>query len=248
MAKKRKKRKTPTLDLPLFDLPMQAQAVSCDVEDAALAAGDVPQAGDELATSAPATAREPDELPDDDLPEESVPEAVDLAVQAHLSEDSPVQHSLFETEEVVDGGVDSPPTVAGSEEEEILASWSERLRAGLADLLMHVLMLAVAITVAYRLGVELRWSFWPPFAGLALIFSFLYWMVPVAFWGQTPGMAWVGQAARSVGDEPLTFYQAFLRWAGALITTALAGLPQLLSLKAGGSLSDRLSESKTVSL
>lgn len=156
------------------------------------------------------------------------------------------QALLFEVESPQESAAGDPAEDRPTPE--VPASWGRRLQAGLADLAIHLLMLAVAATAAYRLGVRLTWDYWPPFAGLALIFSFLYWMVPVAFWGQTPGMAWVGQAARGLDDQPLTFYQVFLRWIGALLTTALAGLPLLLALGAGGSLSDRLSASKTVVL
>ena len=58
-------------------------------------------------------------------------------------------------------------------------------------------------------------------------------------------MAWIGNVARSLDDEPLSFGQAIMRWVGALLTLGFAGLPVLLSL-GGRSLSDWLSESKTV--
>lgn len=222
MAKRKSKRQPePPPELPFFDLPLHPEAESGNEADSELA-GDAPDDGAEVAGRVPASpAAGPDDPPSEEAPTER-------------------QRTLFGDEaEVGDGEVPG---------EEAVAVWPHRLRAGLADLTIHVLMLAVAAIAALRLGVDLDASHWPPFAGLALIFSFLYWMVPVAFWGQTPGMAWVGHAARSLDDEPLTFRQTFLRWLGALLTAALAGLPQLLSLKGGASLSDRMSASKTVVL
>lgn len=142
-----------------------------------------------------------------------------------------------------------PPARSRSESlpETTAAPLAERLRAGLADLAVQLLMLAVAVTAAYRLGVTVTVEYWPPFAVLALVFSFLYWVVPLAFWGQTPGMAWVGHLARGPDDGPLTFDQTFRRWLGALLTLSFAGLPLLLAL-GGRSLSDRLSGSRSVKL
>ncbi|MEM6455925.1 MAG: RDD family protein [Acidobacteriota bacterium] len=123
----------------------------------------------------------------------------------------------------------------------------DRLIAGLADLAVHLIMVGASIGAVILMGVPLRVEQWPPFAGLALIFSFPYWVIPLAFWGQTPGMAWIGHLARTLDREPLTFSQAVLRWMGALLTVALIGVPLLLALT-GRSLSDRLSDSATVSL
>ncbi len=94
------------------------------------------------------------------------------------------------------------------------------------------------------MGVVVTVADWQPFVVLALVFSFLYWVVPLAFWGQTPGMAWVGHSARSSSGEPLSFGQTFLRWLGAVFTLALAGFPLLLALS-GRSFTDRLSDSRT---
>ena len=125
------------------------------------------------------------------------------------------------------------------------AGLRDRLMGGLADLAIHLAMLGAVITLVHLMGVQVGWHQWLPFATLTLVFSFLYFVVPLAFWGQTPGMAWVGHTARSVTDEPLSFGQTVLRWFGTLLTLALVGLPLLLAL-GGRSLSDRLSESKTL--
>ncbi len=129
----------------------------------------------------------------------------------------------------------------------LAAPLGERALAGLADLGIQLLMLSVAALACHFVGIELSMRLWPPFVGLGLVLSFLYWIIPLAFWGQTPGMAWLGNIARSFDDEPLSFGQALLRWLGAWITAGLLGLPQLLAL-GGRSLSDRLSDSKTLVL
>lgn len=137
---------------------------------------------------------------------------------------------------------------AGSDDTESVepALVGDRLLGGLADLAVQLLMLGLAIAACHSMGIALTFADWPPFAVLATVFSFLYWVVPLAFWGQTPGMAWVGHTARAESGEPLAFSQTLRRWLGAALTLALAGLPLLLAL-AGRSLTDRLSGSRTVS-
>lgn len=122
----------------------------------------------------------------------------------------------------------------------------DRWLAGVADLLIHTLIVAATVLAVARMGLPLTLGDWPAFAGLGLLLSCLYCVIGLAFWGQTPGMYWLGHLARSVTDEPLTFGQTFLRWLGALLTLALAGLPLLLVWAGGRSMSDRLSDSKTL--
>lgn len=123
----------------------------------------------------------------------------------------------------------------------------DRLASGLADLAVQAIVLASMIGIVRLMDVPFGAEDWMPFAILALAFSFVYWVVPLAFWGQTPGMAWRGQIVRTPEDEALTFAQATLRWCGALLTLGLAGLPLLLAAS-GASLSDRLSQSRTHAL
>ena len=130
------------------------------------------------------------------------------------------------------------------EDTDTRALLGDRLLAGLADLAVQVLMLGLAIAACYLMGIGVTFADWQPFSVLVVAFSFLYWVVPLAFWGQTPGMAWVGHTARSSSGEPLTFGQTSRRWLGAVLTLALAGLPLLLTLT-GRSLTDRLSDSTT---
>ncbi|HUP42559.1 MAG TPA: RDD family protein, partial [Thermoanaerobaculia bacterium] len=86
---------------------------------------------------------------------------------------------------------------------------------------------------------------WPALVLFLLVFSFLYTVLPLAFWGQTPGMAWAGLVARARGYESLTFSQTGRRWLGGLLTAALLGLPALLAAGGGRSMADRLSDSDT---
>jgi len=125
---------------------------------------------------------------------------------------------------------------------------SVRWLAGLADLAVH---LALAITLLFGarlLGVRAGLNDWVPIGFFLLVFSFFYSVLPLAFWGQTPGMAWAGVAARARFGESLTFPQTALRWVGSLLTVALLGLPILLAVGGRRSFSDRLSDSDTVLL
>lgn len=123
-----------------------------------------------------------------------------------------------------------------------------RLLSGAIDLGVHALVLAVAFAGVRLLGVSPTVRSGLPFALFALVFSFLYCVFPLAFWGRTPGMALAHEIARGLDDLPLSFGQTILRWLGALLTLALAGLPTLLALVGERSLVDRLSGSKTVAV
>jgi uncharacterized RDD family membrane protein YckC len=126
------------------------------------------------------------------------------------------------------------------------AGIASRLAAGAADLLVHAAV-GVSVLVGCRsMGVQPVLSDGPALALFLLSFSFLYTVVPLAFWGHTPGMAWAGLDARSRDGEPLAFDQTARRWLGAVVTLLLAGLPLLLAL-GGRSLSDLLSGSETLS-
>lgn len=126
------------------------------------------------------------------------------------------------------------------------ASLGSRIAAGAADLLVHAAV-GVGVLVGCRfLGVRPVLADWPAVALFLLSFSFLYTVVPLAFWGHTPGMAWAGLDARSRDGEALAFDQTARRWLGGIATLLLAGLPLLLSFR-GRSLSDLLSGSETLS-
>lgn len=126
------------------------------------------------------------------------------------------------------------------------ASLGSRLAAGAADVLVHASVVVGVLLGCRYLGVRPILADWPAVALFLLSFSFLYTVVPLAFWGHTPGMAWAGLDARSRDGEALAFDQTARRWLGGIATILLAGLPLLLSLK-GRSLSDLLSGSETLS-
>ena len=89
-----------------------------------------------------------------------------------------------------------------------------------------------------------RYILWAPLAVFVLAWSFLYFVVPLAFWGATPGMSWAGLVSRTAATEPISFGQSALRWLGTWLTWTLGGLPGLLAWT-GRSLADRLSGSGT---
>lgn len=125
-----------------------------------------------------------------------------------------------------------------------------RLVGGLFDLLVHGVVLALLLGVTWWLGtwspeVPPRVDQWVALGLFLLLFSFLYTVIPLAFWGRTPGMSRVHHAARAEDGEPLTFGQTVRRWLGALLTLTLAGLPLVVALGERRSPADRLSASET---
>ncbi len=124
------------------------------------------------------------------------------------------------------------------------APLSRRLRGAFGDLLILASAGVLAATGAHSLGSSLAPEKVPALLLFVVAFSFLYTVIPLAFWGETPGMAWAGLVARARGVEPLSFGQTVLRWFGTWLTWLLLGLPGLLAL-GGRSLADRMSDSRT---
>jgi uncharacterized RDD family membrane protein YckC len=124
------------------------------------------------------------------------------------------------------------------------AGLGSRLAAGSADLLVHAAVLMIALIGTRLLGVRATLADAPALGVFLLAFSFLYTIVPLAFWGHTLGMAWTGLISQNRDGEPLTFGQTARRWLGGVLTLAAAGLPLLLAL-GGRSLADLLSGSVT---
>lgn len=125
-----------------------------------------------------------------------------------------------------------------------------RLLGGFFDLLVHAVVLALLLGATWMLGtwspeVPPRADQWVALGLFLLLFSFLYTVIPLAFWGRTPGMSRVHHAARAEDGEPLTFGQTVRRWLAALFTLALGGLPLVLALGERRSPADRLSASET---
>ncbi len=120
----------------------------------------------------------------------------------------------------------------------------DRIVSGGADVVLLAGVVAVILVAMVFLGVTPRLAHWPGLLGFVLSFSFLYVTLPLAFWGQTPGMAWARLQARDVDERPLAFTQTVLRWLAGVLTVAGVGLPALLGL-GGRSLGDLLSGSLT---
>ena len=121
-----------------------------------------------------------------------------------------------------------------------------QLSAGLVDL---GLVLAVGLVIwlsLYFMGVSVDLGDMGILAIFLLPFSFLYEVVPLAFWGRTAGMARVGLVARGRDGKSLSFSQAALRWVASVLTVCLLGLPWILTATTGRSLADRLSGSQTL--
>lgn len=118
-----------------------------------------------------------------------------------------------------------------------------RLVAGLADLGVVLAVAVSAVVCVALMGVALTPLPWAPMALFLTAFSFLYCVFPLAFWGRTPGMAWQGLRAKSLGGRSLSFGQTAWRWLAGLLTVVTFGLPLVLTLK-GTYLSDLLSKSQ----
>lgn len=127
------------------------------------------------------------------------------------------------------------------------APLGHRLGAGLLDGGLLLVASAAAIVGSFLLDVRWDGEDLPALGLFLLVFSFAYSVVPLAFWGRTPGMALTGIVSRGADGGPLTFGQTAVRWLAGLFTVALAGLPLLLALRPLGSrsLADRLSGSHT---
>ncbi len=121
---------------------------------------------------------------------------------------------------------------------------ARRAAGGLIDLGVCAAVLVVMLVALLAQGVRPLFSDWPAGILFLLSFSFLYAVLPLAFWGRTPGMALAGLRTASLDGRPLTFRQAALKWLGSVLTVALGGLPLLLAL-GGRSLCDLISGSTT---
>jgi len=119
---------------------------------------------------------------------------------------------------------------------------NKRLAGGTLDFAIHLAVLASAVAGSWWLGVPpSRVSFFPLLLFI-LSFSFVYHVLPLTFWGHTPGMASVGLLARSLDGGPLTIAQTILRWLGVLVIVLSLGLLFLVRPHAR-SIPDRLSGS-----
>jgi uncharacterized RDD family membrane protein YckC len=133
----------------------------------------------------------------------------------------------------------------GASDSSVFPSGRERWIAGAADLVVHAAVLVVALIGVRALGIHPALAHAAPFALFLAAFSFLYTVIPLAFWGQTLGMGWMRTIARDRDGQALTFEQTARRWLGGLIVAGLLGLPVWLALH-GRSLTDWLSGSITL--
>lgn len=204
-------------DLSLFDLPLDP---GDDPEDTRPgdAGGDGPAREPGEAGGEPRQAGEPQllDLSPPELPEPR-PEGVETAAD--------------------DGTTDSRPAP-------VPAPFTSRLAASLLDGGVLLTGAALALVGGYLLHVGWDRNDLPALALFVAVFSFVYSVVPLAFWGRTPGMALMRVVARGADGGPLTFGQTALRWLAGVLTVAMAGLPLLLAL-AGRSPADLVSGSRT---
>ena len=121
----------------------------------------------------------------------------------------------------------------------------QRLVAGLTDLGVCAAVVVVLLVTLLAQGIRPGLADWPAGLTFLLAFSFLYAVLPLAFWGRTPGMTLAALKASAREGGPMTFRQAVLKWLGLALTVALAGLPLLLALGGRRSLSDLLAGAVT---
>ena len=169
---------------------------------------------------------------------ETLPLFTEEEIEHHLSErlELPAHHHVVMPSR--------PRRVPDPAPEPARAALGARLRGTATDLVVLAAAGMSAAVGANGLEVEVGTAQLAPLALFVVSFSFLYFVVPLAFWGGTPGMLWAGLVARNAVTEPLSFGQTVLRWLGTWLTWLLAGLPGLLALT-GRSLVDRLSGSTT---
>ena len=125
------------------------------------------------------------------------------------------------------------------------AGAGRRLLAGLGDLALHAAIFVLMLAGARLLGSEITPTALVPTTIGLLVFSLLYTVLPLAFWGQTLGMSFAGIVSSSVDGEPLSFGQSFRLWLAGLLALLFVGLPTLLA-PGGRSLSDRLAGARTL--
>lgn len=215
----------------LFDLPLQPQESSPPETEGT--AGEATRTPPPARRSAQGSERgaEPERV-------SSQPDGVGKQDELH-EPPAESRSKLFVTEQ-------EAATLATPDEDLTAASVIARLQAGVADLAAVSLAVAAGAGGAMLLGVRPTAGDWPAFTLLAACFSFLYCVVPLAFWGQTPGMSWAGLEARAHDDEPLSFGQTAIRWFAGVLTIASLGIPMLFVRLGGRSVADWLSSSKTL--
>jgi uncharacterized RDD family membrane protein YckC len=207
----------------------------------------------DLPLEPPPPAAPPDATPGEEprrrraAPGRTLPLFTESEIEEHLAERLPTPEPEPHRAHVETVPRSRPTAVPAPAPEPPPARLAPRLRAAAADLAILVAIGVVAAFGADLLEVPVGPAQIAPLALFVVAFSFLYFVVPLAFWGATPGMSWSGLVVRTGASEPLSFGQSALRWLGTWITWALGGLPGVLALT-GRSLADRLSGSITYEL
>jgi uncharacterized RDD family membrane protein YckC len=219
----------------LFDLPLAPPGLH-----------EEPHAADPAARRSRVRAGRPESLPlfdEADLDPREAPARASRPVYEPIPREVPANPKL----ELV-------PAPAGRDGEDQAgpapAALGPRVRSAVGDLIVLGAVAAIAASGARLLGGSLAARDLPALGAFLLAFSFLYCVVSLAFWGQTPGMAWTGLVARTDETEPLSFGQTAMRWLGHWLTWAFLGLPALLAAvgERRRSLADRISGSETYEL
>ncbi len=145
--------------------------------------------------------------------------------------------------------VDEPGDLVDEPGGEVSVAFARRFAAGLADVVILGLFGALELASGAIL-LELRF---PPAAllglGAFLFLAALVLLVLVPFvWGATPGMALADLRVSAADGGSPTLSAASLRFLGALLTAALAGVPLLVAAfdRKGRTLSDLLSRTTLV--
>lgn len=133
---------------------------------------------------------------------------------------------------------------AASEPRPVEAAVGPRFVATLLDLVAVLAALGFALVALRLLEVPADRRLLAPLGVFLASFSFLYQVVPLAFWGHTPGMAYARIHARAKNGEFMTIQQCILRWVGWILTLATGGLAGLVAL-AGVSFTDLVSRTRT---
>lgn len=145
--------------------------------------------------------------------------------------------------------VDEPGAIVDEPGAEVPVAFARRFAAGLADIVILGLFGALELAAGAIL-LELRF---PPdaFVGLGafLFLAALVLLVLVPFvWGATPGMALADLRVSAADGGSPTLSASALRFLGALLTGALAGVPLLVAAfdRQGRTLSDLFSRTTLV--
>lgn len=125
-----------------------------------------------------------------------------------------------------------------------VAPLAGRIQAAALDAVVLAAVLISLLAGGTLLGAPADLQALPFYLPTWLLFGFLYFVIPLLFWGRTPGMAYAGVIARGSNGAPLSVGQAIRRWMASMATMGLIGLPGLVALS-GRSLADRLSHTST---